>query len=75
MMIRPASIIVASAIVVAVTPMASTDIDRRGSVVTRRFIHHRRGRSPKTERVDIDSDACVGVGGGACGKRERDQAK
>jgi hypothetical protein len=74
MMVRAAPIIVAPAIVSVITPVASTVVDRWRSIVTRRLIHDRRGRSPPTERVEIDSDARVGMGG-ARGERERDQAK
>jgi hypothetical protein len=75
--LKPTSIaaIFAPAPIAAFAPMASTVIDRRGRIVTWRFIHHRRGRSPPTERVEVDSDACVGVGGGACGQRQCDHAK
>jgi hypothetical protein len=69
-----APIIAAPVIVSAITPMASTVVDRWRSIVTRWLIHDRRGRSPPTERVEIDSDARVGMGG-ARGERERDQAK
>jgi hypothetical protein len=69
-----APIIAAPMIVSAITPVASTVVDRWRSIVTRRLIHDRRGRSPPAERVEIDSDACIGVGG-TRGKRERDQAE
>jgi hypothetical protein len=72
MMLRAAPIIAAP--VITITPVASTVVNRWRSIVTRRLVHHRRRWSPPTEWVELDSDACVGVGG-ARGERESGQAK
>jgi hypothetical protein len=62
--------------VVMIAPMATTVIDYwRCSIVTGRFIYHRRGRCPPAKRVDTYADVYVGVGDGACHERKRDNAK
>ena len=56
-----------------VAPLATAVVDHgRWSIITRRFVNHRRGCSP-TKRVDID--VYVGEGGSACRQRQRDNSK